>query len=92
VEAIEVEVKNEEYAKDEIVKMNKGTESTKVNMSGNLTAIRQAQLIFNQNYQYRLRAVMKDRVTAWSEYQDGSGITLYLFSKAISPLLNANNN
>ncbi len=91
VETLEVEIMNEEYAKDEIVKVKKGTESIKVNMSGNLTAIQQAQQIFNRNFQYRLRAVLKDRVTDWSEYQKSSGDTLHLFSKAITDLLNSNN-
>lgn len=90
VQIIEVEIKNEEFAKDEIVKVKKGVESTKVNMSGNLTAIQQAQQIFNRNFQYRLRAVLMDRVTAWSEYQASSGDTLHLFSKAITDLFNNN--
>ena len=90
VETVEIEVRNDDYAKDEIVRMNRGTESVVINMSANLTAIRQAQLITNRKFQYRIRAVLKDGTTPWSSYQENEGNSLYVFSKAITELMNSN--
>lgn len=91
VKSIEIQIRNEQFAVDEIITLKPNSGPTTVNMCGNLTAILRTQYSDFRTLQFRLRAALSDRVTPWSEYQENEGDVLYVFANYITDLLNKQN-
>ncbi len=90
VKSIEIQIRNEKLLVDELVTVDANTTSIFLEICANAIAIINSQNNDNWVFQYKLRVVLTDRTTPWTEFKscNSQGAPLYLHHKLVEEAIN----